>query len=206
MKKITTLFKVLYAATGSKGVITEEINAGNAWVFTDVHVVATRKFDGTACLIKDGELYKRYDVKPTKEAFKAHVMGTPWNAQDFRETPKGAIPCQEPDLITGHHPHWLKCVLGAPEDRYFFEGLAAHPNAPEDGTYELCGEKVGVNAEKITGHALLKHGSEKLDILEWTFQGFKTFLEHADIEGIVFHHADGRMCKLRKSDYNLPRG
>jgi hypothetical protein len=37
------------------------------------------------------------------------------------------------------------------------------------------------------------------------FENLKTYLEVVDIEGIVFHHPDGRMCKLRKSDFGIKR-
>jgi hypothetical protein len=65
----------------------------------------------------------------------------------FKQLPEGAIPCQEPDLITGHHPHWVKCDRSKPEDRYFFEAFDSLEN-PADGTYELIGERVQGNIEK----------------------------------------------------------
>jgi len=37
-----------------------------------------------------------------------------------------------------------------------------------------------------------------------TFESLKEYLEKVDIEGIVFHHkSDGRMCKLRKTDFGI---
>lgn len=38
-----------------------------------------------------------------------------------------------------------------------------------------------------------------------TFSFFREGLAN-DIEEVVFHHTDGRMCKLRKSDFNVKRG
>ena len=78
----------------------------------------------------------------------------------------------------------------------------------EDGTYELIGEKVQGNPEKIEGHHLIKHGAKVLQGLvnPMTFENLKEYLEKVDIEGIVFHHkSDGRMCKLRKSDFGIRR-
>lgn len=187
MKKISTLFK---KNPKDLGKVINEVNPENEWVFTDG--VPTRKYDGTATAIINGELYKRYDVKKG------------------RQVPDGAIPCQEADLITGHHPHWLKCSLDKNEDKYFFEGYnsLAELGKVEDGTYELIGEKVQGNPEKIEGHHLVKHGAKVLQglINPMTFENLKEYLEKVDIEGIVFHHkSDGRMCKLRKSDFGIRR-
>ena len=46
--------------------------------------IATIKWDGSCCAVIDGEFYKRYDAKRGK---------TP---------PEGAIPCCDPDTVTGH--------------------------------------------------------------------------------------------------------
>ena len=182
MKKISTLFK---KDPSNLGLVINEINPENEWVFTDG--IPTRKFDGTATAIINGELYKRYDVKKG------------------RQVPDGAIPCQEADLITGHHPHWLKCERSKNEDKYFFEGFDNLDNK-KDGTYELIGEKVQGNPEKIKGHMLVRHGVVKLSLEDDSFEYLKQYLEQADIEGIVFHHkSDSRMCKLRKSDFGISR-
>jgi hypothetical protein len=182
MKKISTLFK---KDPNDLGRVINEINPENEWVFTDG--IPTRKFDGTATAIINGELYKRYDVKKG------------------RQVPDGAIPCQEADLITGHHPHWLKCERSKNEDKYFFEGFDNLDNK-KDGTYELIGEKVQGNPEKIKGHMLVRHGVVKLSLEDDSFEYLKQYLEQADIEGIVFHHkSDDRMCKLRKSDFGISR-
>jgi len=188
MKKISTLFK---KDPQDLGRVINEINPENQWVF-DGNGIPTRKYDGTASAIINGSLYKRYDVKKG------------------RQVPEDAIPCQEADLITGHHPHWLKCDINKKEDKYFFEGFnsRAELGLCVDGTYELIGEKIQGNPEKIEGHHLIKHGAKVLIglINPMTFENLKKYLENIDIEGIVFNHkSDGRMCKLRKSDFCLKR-
>jgi len=187
MKKISTLFVINYGEKGSKGDITTEIRPENEWVYTENGVLATRKFDGTAVLIKDGEIYKRYDAKRGKQP------------------PIGAIPCQEPDEVTGHHPHWVKCLLSENNDKYFFEALSNFIGIPVDGTYEMCGEKVGINAEKITGHQLIKHGSIVFELPSFAFKDIKDFLEITNCEGIVFHGSNNKMCKIRKCDFGFKR-
>lgn len=186
MKKMSTLFVVNYEGRTRKS-ISDQVREENEWVFTEDSVKATRKFDGTACMINAGILYRRYDAKNGK---------TP---------PNGAIPCCEADTITGHHPHWIPCDRLNPRDKYHFEAFDSF--LFEDGTYELIGEKLQGNPEKIIGHKLVKHGESVLDIEDWSFNGFKEFLSSAenDIEGIVFHGSDGKMCKLRKSDFGIKR-
>ncbi|OCA77809.1 hypothetical protein BBH99_11060 [Chryseobacterium contaminans] len=188
MKKISTLFK---KDINNLGRVINEINPENNWVF-DEAAVATQKFDGSACAIINGKLYKRYDAKKGKSA------------------PEGAIPCQEADMITGHHPHWVACDITKKEDQYFWEGFntLAELGKVEDGTYELIGEKVQGNPENIKGHLLVKHGNNILSLESLDFESIKNFLSNPEnnMEGIVFHHiTDNRMCKIRKSDFGIRR-
>lgn len=88
MKKIPTLFEREFE-NGKLVGITPSVLPEFEWVF-EGEGVATTKFDGACCAVIDGEFYKRYDAKNGK---------TP---------PTGAIPCCEPDPITGHWPHWVK--------------------------------------------------------------------------------------------------
>jgi len=185
MKKISTLYK---KDPNDLSRVINEINPENEWVLNG-EGIATRKFDGTATAIIDGDLYKRYDVKKGKQV------------------PLNALPCQEPDEITGHQPHWIKCDRNNPADKYHFEGF---DNLIEklDGTYELCGEKIQGNPEHLTGHILIKHGIEVLPVNDYSFEGLKSYLSNPElgIDGIVFHHkSDGRMCKIRKSDFGIKR-
>lgn len=101
MKKISTLYKKDPSDLCS---VINEINPENEWVLNG-EGIPTRKFDGTAVAIINGEFYKRYDVKKGKKV------------------PENAIPCQQPDEITGHWPHWVKCDRNNPADKYHFEGL-----------------------------------------------------------------------------------
>ncbi len=103
------------------------------------------KFDGTSCLVKNGELYKRYDAKHGK---------TP---------PEGFVPAEEaPDVNTGHWPGWLKVSDAAPEDRWHREAFAGRNFA--DGTYELVGPKVQGNKYGKTAHELIRHGSVVVEV------------------------------------------
>lgn len=196
MKKLNTVFK---KDPNDLGRVINEVDPKNVWAITG-EGIPTRKFDGTACAIIEGQFYKRFDSKINKKTGKR------------KPVPDGAIPCQEPDKSTGHWPHWILCDRSNPSDKYHFEAFdrIEEPIDHElDGTYELCGEKIQGNPEKIQGHKLIPHGCEPLYFTNFSFEGIKEYLQDKDIEGIVFHHKDdnflGRMCKIRKSDYGIRR-
>lgn len=180
MRKISTLFK---KDPNDLSRVINEVNPEHEWVFRG-EGIATQKFDGTACAILNGTLYKRYDVKKG------------------RTVPDGAIPCQEADPVTGHHPHWVACNRSNPEDKYHFEALDTALDISE-GTYELIGKKINGNKDGFDAHTLIKHGSVPLYLKDLSFDGIKEFLSGLHIEGIVFHHTDGRMAKIRRSDFGL---
>lgn len=184
MKKISTLFK---KNPDNLALVTNEVDPQNQWAI-DGEGIATRKFDGTAAAIINGELYKRYDVKKGKTV------------------PIGATPCQEPDEITGHWPHWVKCKLNEPADKYFIEAYINQGGSTiADGTYELCGPKIQGNPEILDKNTLVPHGKDICIGLERTWYGIQEYFSANYIEGIVFHHPDGRMCKIRKSDFGIKR-
>lgn len=185
MKKISTLFK---KDPSDLGRVINEINPENNWVFNK-GVIASRKWDGTACAIINGELYKRYDVKKGKTV------------------PDGAIPCQEPDEISGHWPRWIKCERSDNSNKWHFEAFDYAPLL-NDGTYELCGPKIQGNPEKLSEHYLIEHGKDVINLNKSfiTFDTIKEYLSKVDIEGIVFHETlTGNMCKIRKSDFGISR-
>jgi len=184
MKKISTLFK---KHPNDPGRVINEINPDNLWVF-DKGVIATRKWDGTSCAIINGELYKRYDVKKGKSV------------------PDNAIPCQDPDEITGHWPHWVKCNRNDNSNKWHFEAFDIMSIDDKiEGTYELLGPKIQGNPEKFTHHVLVEHGGVVFNEKPIFFSDIESILEQSDIEGIVYHHPDGRMCKIRKSDFGIKR-
>lgn len=186
MKKMPTLFK---KNPDNLALVTHEIDPQNQWAF-DGEGICSIKYDGTACAILGGMVYKRYDAKKGK---------TP---------PTGAIPCQGPDTITGHWPHWVLCDINNSSDKYFFEGYNNSLNAGYikvwDSTYELCGPKIGRNKERLTNHLLLPHGLIQIKLPSITYEAIKKYFEDdLDIEGLIFCHNDGRMCKIRRVDFGM---
>lgn len=192
MKKIPSLF--VRSFEGERR-ITREINPVAQWV-ADGEGVATRKFDGTCCMIRDGKLYKRYDAK-------IFTIGKNGEKQMYnRKPPVDFEPAQELDQNTGHQPGWLP-VTDSPQDKWFnsvsIEGL-------EDGTYELCGPKIGNNAEGFDNHILIPHGKEILADCPRTYDEIKEYLKNKTIEGIVWHRGNGDMVKIKRRDFDYSEG
>jgi hypothetical protein len=173
--------------------ITPEVTPGCEWVFAG-EGVATIKWDGTACMVRDGILYKHYDAKRDRKT------------GEFRMPPPGAIACDEPDHETGHWPHWVAVDPTKPEDKHHvaaWEALDVPRDLFPNGTYELCGPGVQGNPHKLERLELIRHGSGGK---VWTFRNFETIRELCrglEQEGIVFHHPDGRMCKIRRADFGF---
>ena len=177
MKKIKSLFQRNY--DGDR-LVRDEVVPGSEWVING-EGIATTKFDGTCCMVKDGRLYKKYDVKHGKKP------------------PEGFIPAQEPDPVTGHWPGWV-LVTYIPDDRWHREAFVGYF---PDGTYELVGPKVQGNPYGLQVHLLIRHGHEELLNVPRTYEGLKAYFENAEIEGIVWHHSDGRMVKIKRKDFGF---
>lgn len=59
------------------------------------------------------------------------------------------------------------------------------------------------NPEGFDRHILIPHGKEELYGVPRDFEGIKRFLSVVPIEGIVWHHPDGRMVKIKARDFGL---
>lgn len=178
MKKIISLFQRNY--DGNR-LVRNEVVPGAEWVING-EGVATAKLDGTCCMIRAGNLYKRYDAKKG------------------RQPPEGFEAAQEPDPITGHWPGWL-LVGGGPDDRWHREALENEGRSLSDGTYELVGPKIQGNPHLFPTHLLIKHGSITFSDVPRDFDGLKSWLLGFEYEGIVWHHQDGRLVKIKRKDF-----
>lgn len=186
MRKIVSLFKRNHEGNRK---VRDELSEGAEWV-AQGQGVATRKWDGIAVRILDGVVFKRYDAKTG------------------RTPPEGFVPAQpQPDPVSGHWPGWVLAV--APESRYILEAVeraaSQYPQGIPDGTYEVCGPKIGTrhgaNPEKLTEHILIPHGKDVLVDCPRDFAGLMEYLRDKPIEGVVWHHEDGRMAKIKKADF-----
>lgn len=198
MKKIPTIFE--RDREGDRSRVLNVPHPEYLWVFNG-EGVPSRKLDGMCCMIRDGKLYKRREIKGSKVSPIAAEFERPegFELADF-------------DKETGKIVGWMP-VRDGPDDQYFREafGEGAQPN----GTYELIGKKVQGGAEKDLWekfdppHMLVAHNDPSLILQESfprTYDGIKGYFAGKDIEGVVFQHPDGRLAKIKLRDFGLKRG
>lgn len=187
MQKIPTLF---VRDPDDMSRVTDEVREDCGWVLLG-EGVATRKYDGWCCKVDpDGSFWKRAEVKRGR-------LPQP----EFVEV--------ERDEVTGKRVGWVPVGEG-PEDRWFREAYersrhGIQPPLPQPrplpGTYELCGPKVQGNPEGFSAHLLISHaGAQELPDCPVDVDGIKKFVASLPHEGVVWHHPDGRMAKLKARD------
>jgi hypothetical protein len=185
VKKIPTLFLRDYSLKCTP--VTDSFNPECQWVF-DGEGIATRKVDGINIKVENSISYMRI---------------TP-NTKDYIEADYGRVDNK-----------YVQYALGCYFDSAVAEYSPLYRDVPQsthfrDGIYEAYGEGIRGNAEKVEGyhvirispvdHALVIHGIPR------TYRGIMGYLATHDIEGIVFHHRDGRMAKIKTRDfYHLTR-
>lgn len=183
MKKIPTLY---LRNPDNLSQVTEEVHPECLWVIQG-EGVPLKKYDGTSCKIQGKHFYKRREVKKDK---KVPVM---FIEESF-------------DPVTGKRTGWVPVM---PEDRWHIEAWEHYPDGARfDGTYELVGPKINGNPENFFTHELLRHKGAPEIILpdqgKDTFQqSLINYLGDNAIEGIVWHHPDGRMAKIKRRDFGF---
>lgn len=180
MKKIPTIF--VRDMSKQPALVTAEWRPDCLWV-RDGEGTATIKLDGTCCMVRDGKLYKRREVKP----------GQPEPA-DFERA--------DFDEETGKTVGWVPVGTGDPDSRYHIEAFLRSHDLP-DGTYELMGPKVQGNKSQYGEHVLERHGTYVLDYVPRDFGSLRDWLQTQNIEGVVWHHPDGRAAKIKRRDFGL---
>ncbi len=183
MKKIPTLF-VREFLDDHNFILTDKVTPGMEWVLQG-EGTATIKIDGSCTAIISGVFYKRYDAKQGKKP------------------PIGAIPCCEPDPVTGHWPHWLRVEPEDKENQWLYKAYlnAGGENLP-DATYEAIGPHFQSNPYALTEDILERHGAKVVSVPR-TFEGLKKYLEENYIEGIVFWKDGEPKCKIKRRDFGL---
>lgn len=179
MKKIPTLF---VRDENDRRYVTREVTPGCEWVLAG-EGKSTRKFDGT-CVCWDGERWwARREVKQGKQA------------------PEGFSPISTDD-VTGKTVGWEPAEQSA-FAKYLIEATEGF-RFPADGwTYELCGPKVNGNPERFEKHVVVPHGNYHIGPSLRTYDSIRDFLLACvpPIEGLVYHHDDGRMAKIKTRDF-----
>lgn len=164
MKKIPTLFEREFENHRLIRTL-DKVTPGFEWVLNG-EGAATVKYDGSCCAIIDEKFYVRYDAKAG------------------RKPPEGAIPCCDPDPVTGHWPHWLEVdILNPQKDYKWF--VKAYKNTfgipdlgwrnlaniefnlpftiPQNATYEAIGPHFNSNPYHIDQDRLIMHGQTILN-------------------------------------------
>lgn len=194
MKKIPSLF-----VQAEDHLITREVNPECQWVING-EGKPTAKLDGSSCAVINGKLYKRYDNSKLQGKDNRVQKTTPLETW---------IHCED-KKERGKFIYWIPVT-----NKDYFHNIAwawSQGNL-EDGTYELIGPDVQDNPHNFGHNALVKHGSITIhkfydkDVIflnPRNFDDIKEYLMNSEWEGIVWHHSDGRMCKITKKKFGLP--
>ncbi len=176
MKKIPTLFE---RDPEDRAHVLPNVTPGCEWVI-EGEGVATRKYDGT-CMKFDGQWWGRREVKPGKQPPAGFVE------EGYDDTTGKTVGWVLVDSTWSFVAAWQEAVQ--PPHRH--------------GTYELCGPKINGNPEGYDHHLLIPHGEFVIGDAPRDFDGLADYLTHDfPFEGIVWHHSDGRMAKLKKRDFS----
>lgn len=182
MKKIPTLFEREFKNHKLVG-ITDKVHPGMEWVLKG-EGEATLKWDGSCCAMINGRFYKRYDAKKGKKP------------------PAGAIPCCDPDPVTGHHPHWVLVDSADPANKHFVNAFVNNTPAWYDHTFEACGPGFNGNPHDLAGNKLIPHGIHVV-IVPRSFEGIREWLREHNVEGIVFWKDKEPQCKIKRTDFGF---
>lgn len=178
MRKIPTLF---VRDPDDPRTITETITPGCEWVMAG-EGTATRKYDGTCVMFDGRHWWTRREVKPGKTVPTGYVL-------------------LETDEVTGKSVGWEPAERSS-FAKFLVEATARRYPAAFIGTYELIGPRINGNPEGVTDHQLRRHAdAEPIHDAPRDFHGLRTFLETFHGEGIVWHHPDGRMAKIKRRDF-----
>lgn len=209
MQKIITLFQRNY---DTDRLVRDEITPGAEWVAVG-EGKATQKFDGTCCLVRGGRLFKRYEARlrfaKAADPEDGRVGVRDGKAEGFfyiGKLPDGFEAVTEIDSTTLKQQGWVPVSDADPADRWHREAMENHgwsATGPlPDGTYELCGPKVQGNPERLERHTLIPHGASVLFDFPRDFAGIRErLLAWDNVEGVVWHHPDGRMVKIKRRDF-----
>lgn len=184
LRKIPTLF---VRDPDNMSRVLDEVHPDCQWVI-DVEGIATQKYDGT-CVMYDGiEWWARREVKPGKAA-----------PPDFVEV--------QHDPRTGKTQGW-EPIAQSPFYKQFLDALEPALIEQRVGTYELIGPRINGNPERADSHRLICHEfAQKIPCVPCPgvpFYGFDLLVKAlaiGGIEGVVWHHPDGRMAKLKGRDF-----
>ena len=189
MKKMPTLFQREFDHHRVVNITDQLTSPELAWVLAG-EGIATEKIDGACCALIGEQFYKRYDAKKNKQGI-------------LKQPPVGAIPCDVPDPVTGHWPHWVPVDEANTADQWFIAARANTPGELTDGTYEAIGPHFNGNPHQLEQDVLVQHGVKIIQLENRSFEGIRTYLEQHCIEGIVFWKDGVPGCKIKRRDFDF---
>lgn len=186
MQKIPTVFK---RDPEDPRRLLPEVHPDCQWVLNG-EGIATRKYDGTCVMygVVADSWFARREVKPGKPP---PPDFQPVATDETTGKTVGWVPMESSSFAKWH----AEAVANA--GGYFVPG----------DTYELCGPKINGNPEGYDSHRLIRHKDAEDIALsgELDFDRLRHIVidmsENVGWEGIVWHHVDGRMAKLKGRDF-----
>ena len=169
--------------------VTTAVQSDGAPVLVTALVTATVKHDGT-CILLDtqGAWWTRHQVRPDKTA------------------PDNYVPV-ETDPATGKTQGWIPFDQSSYR-KHLRKAIDWHTDLGEEfepGTYELVGPGIGRNPHALSRLMLIRHGSTPIPDVPTDYDELAAWLrtenEGGYLEGVVWHHADGRMAKIKARDF-----
>jgi hypothetical protein len=183
MKKIPTL---LVRNPDDRAHVLDEVTPGCEWVLVG-EGVATRKLDGHGMMVDaEGVWWSRREVKPGKQQPPNYIT------EDY-DSVTGKFQGWEPVEQSGYVKPWREAVITSSVGGF------------TPGTYELIGPKINSDPENVGEHLLIRHGIEHF-LMEYPtdVETIKAVVRMLSVyygrEGLVWHHPDGRMAKLKARD------
>jgi hypothetical protein len=184
MEKIPTIFD-----RGDGFAVVDKPRAGCEWVFAG-EGVATEKLDGTnvRITVRSGQVVRVEKRRNPSKAQKLQGIVDGW---------------------------YVDAVDSAPEDKWTFAAVsAADTSSWPDGEHsaEALGPSIQGNALGLTAPTCVPLHLGRLPIyadVPRSFEPVRSFLRELEslfspghlVEGLVFHHPDGRMAKIKRKDF-----
>lgn len=184
---------------GARYLATIDINDNCEWVFNG-EGTPTIKWDGTSVMIDDNaRCYQRYMLRDRGA-----------NGQQAGNNGR------EDWILADKHPENGKLIYWVPvTDKWIIEAFN-NTKLICAGTFEAIGPKINGNRYKAENHVLVRHGWGNLpEVPERNYESIKEFLRTFTLvipelyrlecfhEGLVYHHPDGRMGKIRRADFGF---